>query len=283
MSLCKSQFFVHFQNFSPTAYKNENNRYKEASFYTCQKASLTVEAVVVIPMATAFLLAIMSFFCILQVQVKVEEALVYAGRKVAVESSVVEEPLLQAATAKALVMSELGKEPLIERYVKGDAAGVVILLSSFEGDTIVLHATYGIELPIPFFGKYEMILWSRNSFRKWIGNGSSEGGEDDGYVYITPDGEVYHKLESCRSLNLRIRQCFFNDIYMLRGESGQKYYACSCCAEEIAKEGIVYYTDYGNRYHQRLQCKYLKRTIEKVPLAEVSDRRPCKLCSGGNE
>lgn len=283
MSLCKSHFLVHFQNFSPTAYIYKNNRYKEASFCICQKASLTVEAVVVIPVALAFLLAIMSFFSILQVQLKVEEALVYAGRRVAVESSVVTEPLLQAATAKALVISELGKEPLIERYVKGDAAGVVILLSSFEGDTIVLHATYSIELPIPFLGNREIILWSRNSFRKWIGNVSVEKGEDDGWVYITPDGEVYHKLESCRSLKLKIKQCFFAHIDMLRGENGQKYYACSCCAEKITNETRIYYTDYGNRYHQRLQCKYLKRTVEKVPLVEVSDRRPCKLCSGGNE
>lgn len=283
MSLCKKNLHLHFQYFSPKAHMNQENRYKETSFCTFHKASLTVEAVVVIPLVVAFLLTLVSFFHVLLIQMKVEEALIYTGRRVAVESCVVEDEFAQAASAQALLLSRLYGDTRISRFVEGGGLGVSLLGSSFKGEKIILHATYYVKLPISMFGVEGITLWSRNVFRKWIGDVSQEQEGEDGWVYLTPNGEVYHKLESCRALIVRVKKAFFSTIESIRGKNGQKYYACDGCVEKISEEDIVYFTDYGDKYHQRLNCRYIKRTVNKKLLSEVSDRRPCALCCGGKE
>ena len=71
---------------------------KEAFLYTRQKASMTVEASIVIPLLVGFVVSLLFWFRLIQVQAAVEEALLYAARKTAIESSVVsEEELLPKA------------------------------------------------------------------------------------------------------------------------------------------------------------------------------------------
>lgn len=254
---------------------------KETSFYACQKASLTVEAAVVIPIVSAFFVTLLFFFQILHIQMRVEEALIYAGRKVAVESCVVTDETLQFASAKALVLWELREDKVISRYVQGESIGVALLGSDFRSDRIVLLATYRVTLPINLFGIDGITLWSKNSFQKWVGDlPITEDGES--WVYVTSNGEVYHKLESCRALTIRVRSAFLWTMDTIRGKNGQKYYSCSRCVENITDKDLVYYTDYGELYHKRLNCGHIKRTVDKKRLSEVENRRPCSLCCGGS-
>ena len=64
---------------------------QEASFCTCKKGSLTLEATVVLPLMAGFFISILFLFRVLMVQAAVEEALVYVGRVIAVESCVFDE------------------------------------------------------------------------------------------------------------------------------------------------------------------------------------------------
>ena len=256
--------------------------HKETSFYACHKASLTVEAAVIIPLASAFFVTLLFFFHILHIQTKVEDAVIYAGRKVAVESSVVTDEVLQMASAKALVLWKLREDPMISRYVQGESLGISLLGSDFGEERIMLCATYKVNFPINLFCLDGVTLWSRNSFQKWIGD-LPQGDEGDVWVYVTPSGEVYHRLESCRALTIRVKSAFLWTMETIRGQNGQKYYACSRCVENITDKEMVYFTDYGELYHQRLNCKYIKRTIDKKKLSEVTDRRPCTLCCGGSD
>ena len=44
---------------------------------------------------------------------------------------------------------------------------------------------------------------------------------------------------------------------------------------------VVYITDYGRQYHSDLNCRKLKRTVNKVLYDEVKDRMPaCSKCCG---
>ena len=253
---------------------------KETSFYACQRASLTIEAAVVIPIVCGFFVMLLFFFHLLHIQRRVEEALIYAGRKVAVESSVVTDDALQLASAKALILWELREDAVVSRYVQGESLGISLLGSEFQEERIVLRATYRVKLPVNLFGLERITLWNSNSFQKWVGNLSKEE-DGEAWVYVTPGGEVYHRLESCRALVIRVKTAFLWTMETIRGENGQKYYACSRCVENITQRDTVYYTDYGELYHQRLNCGYIKRTIDKKKLSEVQDRRPCSLCSGG--
>ena len=250
---------------------------KEASFYAYPKGSLTVEAAVVIPLTIGFLLIIVFFFRILAVQVAVEEALIYAGRQVAIESVMFDEKDTLYLSAEALVKQALSKEEVIERYVVGGIWGVSLLGSQTAEKEIVLTANYIVDIPIEFFGKKGLWLSSRNTFVKWKGD-LYDGISDGTWVYITETGGVYHKSTSCRSLDLSIKEYALSDIPALRGKNGQKYDPCDRCMKSMQEKSLIYVTDYGDFYHGNLNCSSLKRTISKILLSEVGDRRACSFC-----
>ena len=250
-------------------------RNSEASFCTCEKASLTLEAAIVVPIAMGFLTIFLFFFRVIQVQAKVEEALIYVGQVLAVEGHILESEDQNYLLAKALLVSTLSKSEVVEDYVVGGSAGILLLGSEFDGNEIFLHANYEMRLPVSFFDVKSLHMYSQNSFVKW--NGDIEINGEDEWVYITPTGTVYHATPSCRTLDLTIREGLLADMEEIRGANGQKYYLCEKCMED-EEILIVYYTDYGSLYHGKLSCSALKRTIIKVALSSVQERRGCSYC-----
>lgn len=260
-----------------TREKSANTKLQETSFCIYQQASLTVEAAVIYPLAAGFLLSILFFFRVLFVQAAVEEALVYAGRAVAVESSLVDDEAALFLSAEGLFKYALCQETHIEKFVMGGVLGVSLLGSDTSGKEIKLQADYMIRWPIQFFGVKGIWLTSKNSFVKWKGD-LYEGEDEEKWVYVTKTGTVYHKNTSCRSLDLNIRKSSYSDIDTIRGKSGQRYYACKRCVSNLDNIESVYFTDYGKLYHGMLSCSALKRTIEKILFSQVGDRRPCSYC-----
>ena len=277
MSLWMKNFVSMEWKCSPKIYslKYINTYSKETSFIFCRKASLTVEASIVVPFMIGFLAIILFFFRIIQVQSLVEEALIYTGKKIAVESSIVssQEMLFIAAESHLL---KAAKDMEIEDYIEGGLLGISLWGSDFEGDTITLKATYHMKLPVSFFDIRTIKLCSKNCFQKWVGNENNQ--EDTNYVYITPNGTVYHASTSCRVLDLSVKRMNYGEIEELRGLNGQKYYACDRCVEPGEKKEIVYGTDYGHLYHQDINCSFLKRTIYKISITETEERKGCSYC-----
>jgi hypothetical protein len=249
---------------------------RRASFYTCKKASYTLEAAVVIPLMAAYLVTLLFFFSILEIQCEVDEALLYAGRKTAVESSTVEEEELLFLSAKAYVLYALEDNSLVQKHIENGAWGIQLWRSDFWGEDIILRAEYEVKLPISVFGIDHIELSAQNRFRKWNGDRILE--EQGDYVYVTPNGEVYHMGLTCRSINLSVKQTTRAAIGYLRGKNGQKYYECSRCDWKDKKKERVYYTDYGTLYHKDIACSAIKRTVERVKIDEVTERRPCSFC-----
>lgn len=257
--------------------RKKRTKLQEASFCICSKASLTVEAAVVFPLTIGFLLSILFFFRVLFVQAAVEEALVYAGRAVAVESSLMDEETALYLSAEGLFKYELSQEKNIDRFVTGGVLGVTLLGSRVSGKEIELQANYMVSLPIKLFGTNGIWLTSKNSFVKWKGD-LYTGTEQEKWVYITKTGSVYHKNTNCRSLDLKIQEGSIQEMDAIRGKNGQKYYSCNRCLNNMEEIQSVYFTDYGKLYHGKLSCSALKRTIEKILLSQVGDRRPCSYC-----
>lgn len=255
-----------------------SNLIQRASFCTCQKGSYTLEAAVVIPLLAAYLVTILSFFSILEIQCEVDEALLYAGRKTAVESSIVDSEEALFLSAEAYLLYALRENTLIENQVKHGALGITLWRSEFDGKDILLQAEYVVKLPISFLGIGEIELSSQNYFRKWTGNKSKK--EAGNYVYVALHGEVYHADLSCRAINLSVQATSIESISFLRGKNGQKYYECTRCEWKDTKRERVYYTDYGSLYHKNIACSAIKRTVEKIKIDEVKDRRPCGFCYG---
>lgn len=277
MSLIKKHNTQKFISGSPDKCTRNNKKKKETSFCICQNGSLTLEAAVVLPLTIGFLLSILFFFRVLFVQEAVEEALVYAGRAVAVESCLTDTEEVLFLSAEGLFKYVLLKDENVDAYVSGGVLGVSLLGSRFSGKEIELQANYLVKFPIEFFGWQGIWLSSKNNFMKWKGDLYS-GTTQEMWVYITESGSVYHKNTECRSLDLRIREGKLTEVSLYRGKNGQKYYSCNKCMKDIHGEVRVYYTDYGSLYHGKLSCSALKRTIKRVMLSQVEGRRACSFC-----
>lgn len=248
---------------------------KETSLCTFRKGSFTVEAAAVLPLAAIFMVSILFFLRIIQVQAVVDEALFYAGRKVAAESSITDSETALFISAEFYFLQILEEYECIEDYVQYGSLGISLLNSDFSGEDILLRAEYGMKLPVSFFRFGRIYLWQQNSFKKWTGDGVVSEGES---VYISKSGEVYHASSDCRSIQLSVKQTDFDKIDTLRGSDGQKYYPCSHCTENVNQNSCVYYTEYGTLFHGDIDCSALKRTVTKIPLSDVGDRRKCNYC-----
>ena len=250
---------------------------KGTSFYICQRGSLTVEAAVIIPLTMVFFVSLLFLFRVLFIQAKVEEALIYTGRVLAVESVLTDSEEALYVSAEGLMKYKLLEDENINRYVLGNVVGVSLVGSDMSEKEIHLTANYLVKFPISFWGQKGIWLTSKNSFVKWKGN-LYEGTKENEWVYITETGRVYHRDTSCRSLDLHIREGLFKNVDSYRGSNGQSYDACNRCIEEERELLVVYFTDYGKLYHGDISCSALKRTIMKVSLSEVGDKKPCSFC-----
>lgn len=255
---------------------------QETSFCICLKASMTVEAVVVVPVGMGVLLLILFFFRFLFVQAAIEDAVLYTGRVLAVESSLLDTEESLFLSAEGMIKYILSQEDDVNRYVSGGSLGVSLLGSEFSNQEIELKANCIVKFPIEFFGKKGVVLTSEHTFVKWTGD-VYEKTEGEEWVYITETGSVYHKDTSCRVLDLSIQQAKVTDMPNLRGINGQKYYPCEKCIKDETTNTTVYYTGYGTLYHANLSCSALKRTVYKVLKSEVEDRRACSFCYSAKE
>lgn len=272
--------FFHHHIKSLPGYKNETSYilHKGISFCTRQKASLTLEASVLFPLATGFFVSILFFFQILQVQMCVEQALFYAGKKTALESCIVSSESALKLSAKAFFLYALEECEVPAKQIMGGVLGISLSTSESSDENIILKASYSMKLPISFFGKRYFSITQKNVFRKWNGRNIQENEQTlNSYVYVTPSGNAYHKTSSCRSLELSVQQTSIEQIENLRGADGQKYYPCSLCKTATSIR-TVYYTKYGYLYHTDIQCSAIKRTVIKLSINEVGNKTPCKYC-----
>lgn len=120
------------------------------------------------------------------------------------------------------------------------------------------------------------------SVRAWIGyTGETFLTETGGaFVYITPEGEVYHRSASCSYLMLTVRSVPADGLETARNKSGAKYMPCEYCVKHAGPESAVYITDYGTSYHNSRECRGLKRTVMAVPVTKADGRRCCSKCGG---
>lgn len=115
--------------------------------------------------------------------------------------------------------------------------------------------------------------------RAWIGFTELE--TEETYVYITPEGSVYHLYGDCTHLNLSIQLVSFAAASSAKNEYGQKYRACELCGSSPG--AMVYITSEGDCYHSERSCSGLKRTVRQVPLSEVGKRGCCIRCMSRGE
>lgn len=277
------------------------------------RGSLTVEAAFVMPLVIFIVAAFSYLMMVMGLQIKLQEALDMAGRRLASyayvyeqigtiafeteEEVMQEEPGLRdlmryglnSAYAWKLVRDYAG-EDWLERYcILNGKNGVWIaggdMLSEDGMIDLVLHYTVRIPyLPMENIGIH---LVSRCRVKAWTGFekkvAETEEQAEEEMVYITETGTVYHTNINCTHLKLSVDEVALYNLDYMRNQNGGKYYACERCFRNSDGSGggmeRVFIAKTGDRYHCDKGCSGLKRTVREIAISQVGERNQCKRCA----
>lgn len=182
---------------------------------------------------------------------------------------------------------------LVEKTVLGGLDGI-----SFQGSDIyaedemaTICMNYKIKFPV-FCDILPVLSFERNFLvRSFSGEGQMElelGSDkkdddedikEDGYVYVTKAGTVYHVNSNCSYIKFHLISCTYEKIEEQRNNNGGKYYACDACAKQSGEVDTVWITKSGTHYHTKRKCSKIHRDIRKITLSEASGYRPCSRCA----
>ncbi len=184
------------------------------------------------------------------------------------------------------VNAYLGSDYLDHTCLSGGAGSISYLRSNIltDGDIVELTADYRVRPFIRILGLQDFSMESRYYAHAWtgyeIGSGTQTAeGSEETYCFLTETGTVYHLDRGCTYLNPSIMTVQAAQLDQCRNNAGARYYACESC--KPAKNGTLFITDDGNRYHSTTGCSGLKRTVREVPLSQVKDCMPaCSKCGG---
>ncbi len=113
------------------------------------------------------------------------------------------------------------------------------------------------------------------------GGGEEEEGTEEGYVYVTESGTVYHKNKNCTYIRLSVERMAGGEVGEKRNQYGGKYYPCEACMRDGVVPETVWVTKTGTHCHAKKDCSKIKRTVRKIPVSEAENYRPCSRCAKG--
>ena len=254
-----------------TNVQNHGNRVP----FPALRASLTVEAALVLPVFLFAMLLISHLAMLVKCQDEVQWALTRVAREASAECGVNKSRIL----ANRMYYQKKLNSYMGENGQAVSLAGSVIL---GEDDEIDLVASYQVKLPFRLIRIHTCRFRQRVHTRAFTGveRRDGDGTGKGSVVYITETGRVYHDRRDCTYLKLSISQLRYEDIPDLRNAGGGKYKACERCAKkkQVTAQTVVWITNYGDRYHTSRSCSGIKRTIKEIQRSEVGKRTPCSKC-----
>ena len=117
--------------------------------------------------------------------------------------------------------------------------------------------------------------------RAWIGetdpeNRLSETAADE-LVYIGKNSTRYHKSAHCHYLSNALSALSVEAAKNARNAGGGRYHACPVCARAVTA-GTVYIMPSGSAYHRDPACRAIRAYVRAVRLSEVRSLGPCSYC-----
>ena len=254
------------------------------------KGSITVEASLALFLFLMFFICMMSFYMILNLEIRMQSALEQTADAQSSYAAIKEyhdengsfsyiQCGLDYVYARNSVIRLLGKEYLNSSWIKGGEDGLYFKQSDFlkDGSTLNLVVCYRIE--VPFFPAAEINMIQRTRRRIWIGDDTSGLNNTTlsaGKVYATPNGTAYHLYADCSYIDVKLQAVSSESLDVLRNKDGSIYYACESCHPE--KSGTVYVTAYGNRYHSSAACSAIEKDVMQIDRDEIGNRHLCSKC-----
>ena len=276
-----------------------------ASYVTC-RASITVEAALVMPLFILAVVSLMQIMIFINIQMKVQSALYHQSMKVAGYSFLVEsieeclpdelaaddyktavnivENGITEVLVKYMVVEELGEEFFRTPWIDGGKSGIEVIFSLNPADrNIDVALRYELKLMYNIFGINNIPVIARAVISRWSGvtrieQSDEEVDEDTNCVYITKNGTVYHIYKDCTYLSIKLTRVKYGEIGDKRNSLGGKYYPCSVCCKNKTVMDYIYISKYGECYHSDNKCKKIYHNITEASPEDVKDRTLCSKC-----
>ena len=260
------------------------------------RGSLTIEAAIIIPF---FFLAMLSVAALIQ-NIRAHSEIQSCITDAAMEEAIYSYAIEAMGESKNLEIGEklpdLGSTLMTDTYAyykvgkeftleKGQAVNVLshdlqptnYIFGSSDDEYINICLSYYTHPLFNIVGAKDSLMSNSVMAHKWTGYGASVSNEDDErIVYIAEHGTVYHLSTTCSHINPSIKAVDAKEIDNERNQGGGIFKPCEKCKPQ--KEGTLFITDYGEKYHSSLSCSGLKRNVRAVKLSEVSGMQCCKKC-----
>lgn len=286
MSLIKEQFtrFRKEKSLSEIRNTHTNKDQKEKETSLCAsiilgktKASYTLEAAVVFPIFISLMVTMMLLMRVLSLEYGMHQAMQESAREAAACKK-----YANYASVCILTREKIDKKKVPVEFIRGGATGISFLGSSVTDTDIKLKCTYTIPFPTSFFNKKGLLMQQNVSQRRWVGWNPTMAGEEEKYVYVTPNGTAYHASRNCAYLKPSVRSVPASRLAEERNESGHRYGNCPYCKSKNSKVAVYYVTRYGENYHSKMNCSGLKRSIRSETKEEAiaEGYHACPKCAG---
>lgn len=288
------QIFSHKRLLS-AAEANDNSLWRAAlsTFFCIRfKAGLTIEAVLVLPFFLFVCLVFVFFGEVFLIHEEIQGSMLQAARDISemvlvLETSVdkgladieMSGNLLGTVRAARLVKEYTGELLDSNSCLVGGASGLQFWYSEIDEEYVDLIVSYRVSLPYSFGFDSSFPIVQRCRMRAWSGSTGKQSDEEE-MVYITKNGEVYHRTPDCSHIKLQVRSVGLIELEQVRNNAGGIYKSCEKCARDGAAGGCVYITADGDKYHNSLSCSGLKRSVSVYPKTQVQDKRACSRCYG---
>lgn len=248
-----------------------------------QKGSMTVEATVILPLFLFFFLYLSSAISMLHYHGIIQYSLWKTGKQLSLYTAAGDNlniRLPDIATTQLWaylnLVEEIGEERLENSPIRFGKYGLNFfqLEKAREEDSIQITVTYQVTPPFSLFPFPYRRMANQYYGRVWTGYDVSANEET---VFVTEYGQVWHTSKECAYLDSKLKWVPLSAVQNVRNEDGKKYSKCEICGN--AASGIVYITEYGERYHSNITCKTLVRRVREIPSSEKGTYRPCSKCA----
>lgn len=255
-----------------------------------KKASLTVEAAIILPLFLFFMGILMVPMGVMKEGRRIQTALEAAGEEVSQYAYVLHRLKLGEKLKIPGIdeFSEVGILFYVRKRMEGRVGFERLQSISFarssvlkDGETIDLIMDYRVRLPFSVFGLSSLPMTSRCCRRAWIGQegGSGKDVKEDELVYVGKGSTRYHRQRTCHYLYNDIEPISFKEVQNARNLSGGKYKPCVRCGKFAEGNSSVYIMPSGESYHSDRNCSSIMAYVEAVPLSEVRHLGACSYCS----
>lgn len=254
------------------------------SFPIKYRASLSMEASLVLPLFLFYMMSLLYTLEIVRFQSDVAEALreeairtgfaAYGecyGGFIRIDDEKIEQK----------IKDYLGEQFLPYLCIAGEDMGVSVQVDRhvMGKDNRRLQVNYTIKpfisiIPIDNNTVTDFVMvhdWTGYQKEEW--NGTDISGI---YVFITPTGKKYHFADDCTYLRVKLRAVNKDNVQDFRNGNGEIYSPCKECGKNF--NNIVYLTEWGDCYHSKAGCQSIKRNVQMIPLSKVGNRTACSKC-----